>query len=67
MEQVGGVHIFQTFDGLVNDVLLVDVLENVCSDNGVQICVHEVEYEVNIPIVLGPDYILESNDVFVAV
>lgn len=67
MEQVGRVHIFQTFDGLVNDVLFVDVLKNVSSDNGMQICVHEVEYEVNIPIVLGPDYILESNDVFVAV
>jgi hypothetical protein len=67
VEQIGRVHIFQTFEALINDVLLVDILENICSDNGVQICIHEIKNKVNISIILRPDYVLKSNDVFMTV
>ena len=43
MQQVGGVHVLEALQALINDVLLVDVLENVGADDCVQIGVHEVE------------------------
>ena len=44
MQQVGGVHVFQTLEHLVNDILLVDVFQNIGPDNSMQIGIHEVEY-----------------------
>ena len=51
-------HVFETLEALVNDILLVDVLEDVSPDNCVQIGIHEVENEVNISIIFCPDDIL---------
>ena len=59
-------HVFQALEDLVDDVLFVDVLENVGSNDGVQICVHEVEHQVDISVVLGSDHVLQSDYVFVA-
>lgn len=44
----------------------MDVLQNVCPDHCVQVCVHEVEHKVDVAVVLGADHVLQSNDVFVA-
>ena len=43
VQQVGRVHILETLQHLVDDVLLVDVLKDVGPDNSMHICVHEVE------------------------
>ena len=43
MQQVGRVHEFQTLQVLVDDVLLVDVFQNVGSDNSMQVSIHEVK------------------------
>lgn len=67
MEKIGRVHVLQTLETLVNDVLLVYVLENVCSNDRVQVSVHKVEHEVDVAIVLGSDCVLQSNDVLVAI
>ena len=67
MEQLGRVHVFQTLKALVNDILLMNVLQNVGSDDRVQVRIHEIENQVYISIVFRPNHILKSNDVFVTI
>lgn len=59
-------HVFQTLKNLVNDVLLVDVFEDISSDDGMQVSVHEIEDEVNVAVIFRANYILESDDIFMA-
>ena len=58
-------HVLQTFQDLVDDVLLVDIFEDVGTDDSVKISVHEVEDEVNVTIVFSADYVLKANNVLV--
>jgi hypothetical protein len=51
------VHVFQTFEDLVYDVLLVNVFQDVSSDNSVKIGLHVVEYEVDVFVVFGSKYV----------
>ena len=44
----------------------MDIFEDVGADDGVKISVHEVEDEVDIPIVFCADYVLQANNVLVA-
>jgi hypothetical protein len=46
-------HVLQTFEDLVDDVLLMDIFENVGSDNSVQVSLHKVKNQVNISVVLS--------------
>jgi len=66
MQNVSRVHVLETFQSLIDDVLLVNVLKNVCSDNCVQVSLHVVEYKVDVSIVLCSDHIEESDDVLVS-
>jgi len=43
----------------------VDVFEDVGTDDGVQVGVHEVEHEVDVTIVLSADHVLKTDYVFV--
>ena len=58
-------HVLQTLQDLVNNVLLVDVFENVSSDDCMQICVHKIKDKIDITVILSPNHILESNYVLV--
>ena len=58
-------HVLQTLQDLVNNVLLVDVFENVGPDNRMQICVHKIKDKIDIAVILSPNHILESNYVLV--
>ena len=58
-------HVLQAFQVLVDDVLLVDVFEDIGSDNSMQVSIHEVEDEVDIAIVLRANHILKPNNVLV--
>ena len=58
-------HVLQTLQDLVNNVLLVDVFENVGPDNRMQICVHKIKDKIDITVILSPNHILESNYVLV--
>jgi hypothetical protein len=66
MEQVSGVHVLQTLEDLIHDVLLMNVFEDVGSDDGVEICVHEIEHQVDVAVIFGADDVLQANDVLVA-
>jgi hypothetical protein len=58
VKQVGRVHVLEALEDLVHDVLLVNVFEDIGSNDGVQVGVHEVKYQVNIAVVFGTDHIL---------
>ena len=58
-------HIFKTLQVLIDDILLVDIFEDVGTDDSVKISVHEVEDEVNVTIVFSADYVLKANNVLV--
>ena len=58
-------HVLQALQHLVNNVLLVNVFKYVSPDNCVQISIHKVEHQINISIVLSPNYVLQSNYVLV--
>jgi hypothetical protein len=52
VEELRGVEILEGAEELVHDVALVDVLQNVGAQHGVQIGLHELEHEVNVALVL---------------
>ena len=58
-------HVLQALENLVDDILLMDVFEDVSSNDGVKIGVHKVEDEVNVAIVFSSDNILKSDNVLV--
>ena len=66
VQQISRMHELQALQVLVDDVLLVDVLEDVSSDDGMQVSIHEVKDQVNITIVFGSNHILKSDYVLVA-
>lgn len=51
-------HILQAFEHLVYDVLFMNLLKNISSYNSMEIGIHEVKHEINIPIVLCSDNVL---------
>lgn len=52
MQQLCGMEILQRTKQLVHDVPLVDVLQNVCTENSVKIRLHVLEDEIYIPLIL---------------
>jgi hypothetical protein len=60
------VHVLQALQDLIDDILLVDVFEDVGSDDGVEVSVHEVEHQVDVSVIFRPDHILKTNDVLVS-
>lgn len=58
-------HEFEALKNLVYNVLFVDFLKDIGSDNGVKIGVHEVKNQVDISVILSPYHVLQSDDVFV--
>ncbi len=63
MQQIRRVHVLEALEYLINDVLLVDVLEDIGADNCVKIRVHKVEDQIDVPIVLGANDILQADDI----
>lgn len=59
-------HVLQTFEDLINNILLMNVLKDVSSDNSVQIRVHEVENQVDVSVIFCTNDVLETDDVLVA-
>ena len=60
-------HVFQAFEALVNDVLLVNVLQDDGPNDRMKVCVHKVENQVNISVVFSSNDILKSDDVFMPI
>ena len=58
-------HVFQTFETLVDDVLLVNVFQDVSSNNSVQVRIHKIKHEINVSIIFCSYSILKSNYILV--
>lgn len=67
MYELPRVDIFDGLEDLVDDVFLVDLLEDACPDDGVEVCFHEVEYHVEVFVIFCFDDVLELDDVFMPV
>ena len=59
-------HVLQALEHLVDDILFVDVFQDVCADNRMQVSIHEVKKQVNVSVILCSNHVLEPNDVFMA-
>ena len=44
----------------------MDVLQNVGADDCMQICIHEIEDQINVSVVLRTDNILQADDILMA-
>ena len=66
MENISGVEIFETLQDLVNDVLLVDLLEDVGPDDGVEVDLHRIKYQIYVSVILGPNHVQKSDYVFMS-
>mmetsp|Transcript_69371 Transcript_69371/g.187542 ORF Transcript_69371/g.187542 Transcript_69371/m.187542 type:complete len:334 (-) Transcript_69371:17-1018(-) len=67
MEHLARVHVLQRLQQLVDDVLLVNVLQDVGTDDGVQIRLHVVADEVDVQIIVRLQHVEEPDDVLVPV
>ena len=59
--------VFHGFEDLINDVLLVDFFEDVCSDDDMQISLHEVKHHVEIFVVFCFDDVDQADNVLMAI
>lgn len=53
MQQLSGMHILQSLEELVHNILLVYLFKNVGSDNCMKVCLHVVENKVYVPVIFG--------------
>lgn len=60
-------HVLNPFQHLVHDILFVDIFHDSCTDNGMEISLHKVKYEVNVFGTLGFDYVEETDNIRVTV
>ena len=67
MQKISRVHVLETLQALVNDVLLVDIFQDVRSNDGMQVSVHKVEDKIDVAIIFGTNRVLQANNVLVTV
>ena len=51
-------HILQTLEALVDDILFVNIFQDVGTDNSMQIRIHKVKDKVDVSIIFGSNRIL---------
>jgi hypothetical protein len=66
VQEVCRVQVLECLQQLPNDVFLVDICEDACSNDSVQVSLHVVKCKVNVSVVFGLDHMLQSNDVLVS-
>lgn len=67
MNKLTGMHVFQSFEQLVDNEFFVNFLQNTCPDYNVQVCLHKIKHEIEVLIILGFDYVDQSNYIIVAI
>lgn len=63
MNQLSGVQIVYRFGDLIDYVSLMLLLQNILSDQSVQVDIHELKNKVNVTLILRFDYFLQGNDI----
>lgn len=61
MKELGRVNVLEGAEDLVHDILLVNLLQNVCADHRMKIRFHELKYEINVLIVLSLEHIQQPG------
>lgn len=64
MDQLSTMQIFQSHQDLIDYVSLVYVLQQSLTYDIVDICLHVLEQEIHIPIVLGSEHLMETDDIW---
>ena len=65
MKDVGTVHVLEGLEELVHGVLLVDVLEDAGPDDGVEVSLHVLEDQVDVPVIVSLQHVQQLDDVLV--
>ena len=60
-------HILEGLEELVHDVLLVHFLQDVSTDDGMKIRVHELKDKVDVSIIVSLEYVPQLHNVLVVV
>ena len=60
-------HVFDAFKSLIDNILLMDIFKYISSNDSMQICIHEIENQINITIVFSSYDILKSNNIFMTI
>lgn len=52
VQELSRMHVFKRLEQLVHDILLVDLLQNIRADHCMQVCLHVLKHQVDVPVVL---------------
>ena len=58
-------HILQALEALVDDILFVNVFQDVGADNSMQVSIHEVEHQIDVPVIFSANNVLEPDNILV--
>ena len=53
VQHPSAMHVLESLEELVHDILLVDLFQNVGTDNSVEVGIHELEHKVDVAVVVG--------------
>lgn len=65
VDDLAGVQVLEGLGHLVDDEPDVDVLQDPLSDDVVQVCLHVLEQQIDVLIIIGPDGVVQLDDVWV--
>lgn len=63
MNDAARVHVLQRLGHLIDDKSDMYILQDAFRDDIVQISLHELEHQIHVFIVLGPDGVVEFDDI----
>mmetsp|Transcript_4134 Transcript_4134/g.6219 ORF Transcript_4134/g.6219 Transcript_4134/m.6219 type:complete len:252 (-) Transcript_4134:107-862(-) len=64
MNHFSRMHVFERFEQLIHDVLFVNIFQDVCPNDSVQIGLHILKNQINVPIIIRLQYVCQFHDVF---
>ena len=65
VHEPGRVHVLERTEQLPDDVLLVHLFQDLCSDRGVQVCVHVVKDHVQIAVIVRLEHMQQPDNILV--
>lgn len=65
MDELGRVHIPHRFKYLIKHINLMDFLKDIRTHNGMQICFHKLEHQIQILLVFGLVNLIQAYDIWV--
>ena len=63
MDQLCAVKVFKGFEHLIKNINLVHLFQNIWPHNRMQICLHKLEHQVQVLLILGLDYSVKLDNI----